>query len=423
MGWFGNICSSIKSAASSVWEKAKDLGARAIDWMAENAENFVGNVKKVWSAVKPFLSHIQTAVRAAAKATATTWPWLSGALLLLDKGLDFLNNIESSSIWKKVSSAFDWAIKTAKNFYENRKNKNKNDKFTEEELREAQMHQENLNFAARESTSPEQKMAIEYASLINDYQIANTVLANTIDNGVTNFTHYLRLRATQKLLIMVESKFDAAKTIDDLSAEDIFLVHIASDLIKPDPTLSKEASIRLDRLLIDRYNKKLIPFIFEEMIASWAKQGDVAERKWKDLNKSYAKDQMLLKKLTIAKKLQGELDAAEEVQLEALNDNMPVIKRELDAMATEKRDIDRYVGAAEGFLQLLEKDPEEIQSEGREYLLEEGNHVGEILISCAQQSMKFSILEEHDQQLIIDYANIFYDDARFRMNSIMEVTA
>lgn len=290
-------------------------------------------------------------------------------------------------------------------------------------MNEAVRHQENLDFAARESMSEDKKMAIEYASLINNYQIASTILANTIEKGVTDFEHFLRLRATQKLLMMVENKFNSAKTIDDLSADDIFLVHVASDLIKADPKLSQDASIRLDRLLQERYKKKLIPFIFEEMIAAWSKKGEVAKNKWGELNKSYSKDQVLHKKLSIAKKLQGELSAQEEEQLHELEKSLIITKKDLDALGTDSRDIERYVGAAEGFLQLLEKDPEEIKNENREYLLEEGNTVGKVLISCAQNDTKFSDLDEKDQDLITDYANIFYDEAKQRMNNILEVTA
>lgn len=422
MGFWGSAWSFVSGAVSSAWETAKDIGSKAIGWMADKAESFVGSVKQVWNAVKPFITHIRTAVKAAAAATATAFPWLSGALLVLDKGLGYLENIESSSIWKKVSDAIDWAIKTAKEYQKNRKNKNKTE-FTDEELNEAVRHQENLDFAARESMSEDKKMAIEYASLINNYQIASTILANTIEKGVTDFEHFLRLRATQKLLMMVENKFNSAKTIDDLSADDIFLVHVASDLIKADPKLSQDASIRLDRLLQERYKKKLIPFIFEEMIAAWSKKGEVAKNKWDELNRSYSKDQVLHKKLSIAKKLQGELSAQEEEQLHELEKSLIITKNDLDALGTDSRDIERYVGAAEGFLQLLEKDPEEIKNENREYLLEEGNAVGKVLISCAQNDTKFSDLDETDQDLITDYANIFYDEAKQRMNNILEVTA
>lgn len=422
MGWIGSFCSAVSRTVSSAWQTAKDIGSKAIGWMAEKAENFVGNVKQVWNAVKPFITHIRTAIKTAAAATATAFPWLSGALLILDKGLGYLENIESSSIWKKVSDAIDWAIKAAKNYQENRKNKNKTE-FNDEELHEAVRHQENLNFAARESISEEKKLAIEYASLINNYQIASTILANTIEKGVTDFEHFLRLRATQKLLIMVENKFNNAKTIDDLSADDIFLVNVASDLIKSDPKLTQDASIRLDRLLQERYKKKLIPFIFEEMIAAWSKKGDVANNKWDELNKTYSREQMLYKKLTIAKKLQGELDMKEEEKLKELEMSLITSKSNLDTLGTEARDIERYVGAAEGFLQLLEKDPEEIKNENKDYLLEEGNSVGKVLISCAENNTKFSELQEEEQELITDYANIFYDEAKQRMEKILEVSA
>lgn len=63
MGLFsfiGGVCSSVASrvgsAISSAWSAAKDVAGKAIGWMAEKAEGFVDGVKKVWQAVKPYVS-------------------------------------------------------------------------------------------------------------------------------------------------------------------------------------------------------------------------------------------------------------------------------------------------------------------------------------------------------------------------------
>jgi hypothetical protein len=69
---------------------------------------------------------------------------------------------------------------------------------------------------------------------------------------------------------------------------------------------------------------------------------------------------MLLKRLSLAKNIQGELSAEEAAELTKLETEVPAQKQALDDLATRQRDIDRYVGAAEGFLQLLEKTPEQI---------------------------------------------------------------
>ncbi len=431
MGFFSSIGSFISSATSSVgraissaWDSAKEMGSRVLNWMADKAENFVGSVKDIWTTVKPFLTHIQLAVRAAAKATATTWPWLSGALVVLDKGIEFLKNVDSSPIMQKIKKAIEWAIHAAKTYRAKNKS-NETGEYTADELKEAQTHQETLQFAERETPDPETQNAIAFASLINDYRISSTLVCNTISEGnIIDFTHYLRLRATQKLLVLSEKKFSEARIVDDLSADDIFIVRIASDLIKADPKLSKEAAQRLDRLLFARFKTKLAPFIFEEMIASWNKQAEVAEQNWKRLSDELSKLKTQKKRLQISERIQeGGLDADEQELLSHLNGKIPELKRELQLVEVKRRDLDTYVGAAEGFLQVLEKDPAQLENEGRTYLLEKGSKVGEILISCAQNEKSFESLTDSEQMLLTDYANIFKEEASARMQRIMEVTA
>lgn len=425
-----SVGSAVSSAASAIgrgvsaaYNTAKDLAGRAVGWIAEKAEGFVDGVKNVWNTVKPYMDQIRSALKAAAAATSGI-PWLSGALTLLDKGLGALTKFENSPIANKVKQAIDWAIKLAKRWRGNSKeNENKPDRLNEEELEEAKKHQENLRFAEREIVSDEQRHQLELAAVFNDYEIASTDLANTIDKAPENFEHYLRLRASQKLLAMADKKFRMAKTVDDLSADDIFIVRIASDLMKANPELSKEAALRLDRLLTEKYGKKLMPFVFEELIASWAKRADTLENKWKNDNKAYAKDVSLRKYLLGAQEIQSELSIEEKNLLTVLEMELPNKKEKLDILATTHRDVERYVGAAEGLLQVLEKSPEEIEAEGRAYLLEESQHIGKLLIDCAQNEKPFSELDAENQSLMTDYANIFKKESKARMKSILEVTA
>lgn len=431
--FFSSVASSVGSAVSSAasaigrgvsaaYNTAKDLAGQAVGWIAEKAEGFVDGVKNVWNTVKPYMDQIRSALKAAAVATSGI-PWLSGALTLLDKGLGALTKFENSPIANKVKQAIDWAIKLAKRWRGNSKeNENKPDRLNEEELEEAKKHQENLRFAEREIVSDEQRHQLELATVFNDYEIASTDLANTIDKAPENFEHYLRLRASQKLLAMADKKFRMAKTVDDLSADDIFIVRIASDLMKANPELSKEAALRLDRLLTEKYGKKLMPFVFEELIASWAKRADTLENQWKNDNRAYAKDVSLRKYLLGAQEIQSELSIEEKNLLAVLEMELPNKKEKLDILATTHRDVERYVGAAEGLLQVLEKSPEEIEAEGRAYLLEESQHIGKLLIDCAQNEKPFSELDAENQSLMTDYANIFKKESKARMKSILEVT-
>lgn len=429
MDWFSSACSWVGSAVSSVasgiasvgsavFNGAREIAGKAIGWMAEKAEGFVNGVKNVWRAVKPYVENIRVALKAAAATTPI--PWIQAALIGLEKGLGALTAFENSPIAKKIDAAIKWSIDLAKRWQKSRQTQEEH--LSEEELEEARHHQENMRFAEREVVSPEHRHEMEMAAAINDYEIAKADLVKVLNAEPENFEHYLRLRATQKLLSMADKKFRNAQTVDALSADDLFLVRIASDLIKANPELSSQAAARLDRVLSEKYGKKLTPFVFEEMIASWGVRAQELGQQWNVANRSYAKDSMLLKRLQQALKIQHELSAEEAEELTMLEADVPASKQKLDDLATCKRDIQRYVGAAEGFLQLLEKTEEQIEQEDRTYLIEEGAQVGQLLVDCAENSKPFNALNQREQALIIDYSNIFQQESEARMERILEVT-
>ncbi len=435
MGLFSSLKSFASSAvrvASSALNTAKEWAGKAIGWMAEKAEGFVDGVKKAWQAVKPYVGVIRLALQNAAKAMPI--PWVRTALVALDTALGALTAFENSPIAKKIDAAIKWSIELAKRWQAARKDAETAaqdqmqeqaaaDVLGEEELDLAKRHQETFRFAEREVVAEEQRHHVALASAINDFEIAKADMAKAVDADPVDFEHYLRLRATQKLLNMADKTFRAAQSMEDLSADDLFMVRIASDLIKDNPELSAQAAARLDRLLTERYGKALQPFVFEELVASWAKRAEVLEKQWELDNRAHAKDSMLLKNLSLAKEIQSELSADEASMLSELEHKVPQAKRSLDALAQSQRDIQRYVGAAEGFLQLLEKTPEQLEEEERDFLLDDGPRVGKLLIECAEMNLPFSELDGEDKTLVNDFANAFRKEAKNRMKDLLEVTA
>lgn len=423
----GSVASAVGRGVSAVYNTAKVVAGKAVGWIAEKAEGFVAGVKNAWNTVKPYVEQIRFVLGKAAKATQAI-PWLSSALSMLDLALGALTAFEKSPIAKKVEQAINWAIKIAQRWRGSgtpavNDRERESDRLSEADLEEAKKHQANLRFAEREVVSEDQRHQLELAAIFNDYEIASTDLANTIDSAPEDFEHYLRLRATQKLLVMADKTFRTAKTVDDISADDIFLVRIASDLIKANPELSNEAAARLDRLLIERHGKKLLPFVFEELIASWAKRAETLDKQWTLDSKAYAKESTLYKFLLGAEAIQSELSEEESRQLAALKVEVPRQKEALDALATRQRDVERYVGAAEGLLQVLEKEEQQIKDEDREYLLEDAEHIGRLLIECAQAEVPFVQLSPEDKSKLTNYANIFKKESKKRMESLLEVTA
>jgi hypothetical protein len=375
--------------------------------------------------MKPYVEHFRSIVRIA--ATAAPMPWMQAALIAVDQGLGALFAFENSPVAKMVEKAIRWAIELARRIHTHREQEIKSEQeessLSEAELHTAREHQANIYSAEEQLQSSGLAHEIALLTAINDFEIAKADISKTIKEGPSDFEHYLRLRATQKLLKMADKTFRTATDIRQISADDVFIVRVASDLAKASPELSNAAAIRLDSILQLRHNKKLTPFVFEEMIASWANRAEAEDQTWDKLNKELIKDKMLEKNLSVSKSIQGELSIDEEATLKHLANDIPAKQRTLNQIETKKMDIDRYVGASEGFLQLLEKDQQEIIEEGNDFLIDDSPIIGQLLMNCAEQNTPFSELSSEHQDLIRDYSNIFKQDSRKRMKEILTVSA
>jgi hypothetical protein len=431
MGILSSIFEKCREVASNALEKAKDIAGQALGWMATKAEKFVGNIKSVWKTAKPFVSMVRKGLDMAAEyILLTPFPWIGGALKLISLGLGALTAFEKSPIAKAVDKAIQWSIKLAQKWHTpstgiQEKERPTENAIAEDEVDTARQHQETFRAAAQEPTlSDDERRLLEVASVINDFELAKADVERAMNATPVDFEHYLRIRATNKLLKLSEAKFKSAKDICDLTSDDLFLVQIASDLVKGTPELSENSSDRLNNILEEQYKKKLLPFVFEELIASWAVRANELEtKKWPSANQNHVRNSMLLTRLKIAKDLQHELSPEEAEELNRLEIDVPKLEIELNEIATSQHDIERYTGAAEGLLQLLEKTEDEIRSEGHAYLIDEGAQVGHILMDFANNNTPFANLSEDQKELIVDYSNIFQVAAKERMKQVLEITA
>ena len=407
-----SVASGIASVANKAWEKTKEVAAKAVNWMAEKAETFVGSIKKVWQSVRPFIdSHIRPLVKAA--AAVAPWPWLKGALLALDKGLAYVSAFDPSPLTKKIDEAIRWAIHAAKNLKETwLKNP--------EEVEEANERKQVFEEAIAQMPAEEAK-SVQLAGMINDFVLVQTAIKNTFDkNEIRDFEHYLRLRATQKLLKYAEQTLNSATDIEQITVDDIFLLKAGAGLLAANPELSDADAVRLDDIIRKRYRKKLIPFVFEEMVMAWGQNLGGIEKQLKAETATLSKNTVLLRRLEMAKKI-SDTSAEEEAALNQMKTETAAIKSQVDMLSAQMREQKNYVYAAEGFLQTLEKSQEELTAEGRDYLAEEGGKVGMVIIDCAQHGRKWETLSQEDQMLIIDYANIFKNESELRTQQLVEV--
>lgn len=227
------------------------------------------------------------------------------------------------------------------------------------------------------------------------------------------------------MLKSAQQSIAQVKDVKDLQEDDLFLLQIGNQLLEADPQLSDAEADRLDALIKKRYTgKSLLPFVFEEMISTWVVRYENLEAAWKRMNNEQAAIKRQITELK-TKMMIEELSPAEQEQLANLESDFKISAYQLKQKEVESRSMKTYVNASEGFLQILEKDYEEIEAEGREYLLDDIAEIGQLIMDCAESNKPLSELDADQFSLINDYANIFAQDAKERadeLNKIEEVT-
>lgn len=423
MGFLSDCWSAFKSVGSSVvetvrstYETVREKARDALDWMATKAESFVGQVTEVWNKVKPFIANVvRPALKMAAEwATVAlpTFPWVATAIRAFDKALEALLNWEKSELAKKVKAAVEWAIAKAKTLRDILLN--------DAEMEQAAAHEEVLR-EAREDVRGDARRALDLATLITQYAQLSTRIQQVLENNrIADFDHYLRLRASQKLLKETEQRLIRAQDLEALNRDDLFLVEVASELLKAKPQITDAQAVRLDEVIEVRFGKKLIPFVFEELIMAWGCNLEQQEKDWKTLSEAVAKLQVQERQLKISMNL-GEPSAEDKAALADIQARLPGLKAKMDELRKRNQEMRNYVFAAEGFLQVLEKGPEDFADDA--YLLADSQQVGMIIIDCAQHGKLWEELTEDEQSLIIDFANIFEEASRERAARLVEVSA
>ena len=401
----------ISSAASAVWDTAKSAARKAVDWMADEAENFVGKVKDVWKMAKPWVEKIAPYI---SKGIALLpFPWAGAVAKAVEKGIQALLALENSPILKKVEQAIIWASNAAKHFREMY--------LTPKDVKEAEQRQKDLQEAMDAMKTEEQRQSIRFAAVINDYVLVQTHIQEILEKDtIQDFSHYLRLRATQKLLRAAEKTLNTARNLDEITADDSFLLRIGADLLAENANLTDADAEKLDSIIKRRFSgKSLIPFVFEELICAWETKLQNMEAKWKQMNKEVASLKRKVKQLEVKMQIES-LTANEEVELVNLKNDAKNTAYQLTQQAEENRAMQSYVHAAEGFLQVLEKTTEQFEEEGRDYIVDDVATVGRLLIECAQNGKQWNELTEEEQSLITDYANIFAEDSKKRTQELVE---
>lgn len=433
MGWFSSFCSAVSSAARSVASSvgnavssaarsvgnaissglswAREKASQACDWIAEKGEQFIDNVKNAYQVVKPFLQKARPWIDSIAKVvTAAGFPWVGSVIAGAGKVIDGLFALENSPVAKKLEQALRGVIKFAQ-FVKQRY-------LTPEELEEAQEYQQELNKTEQMPLDEEQRKSIQLLQMLNNYAIIKVQLRDILEMGVGDFQHYLRLRAVQKLLDEADEKLTKTTSLDQVNADDVFLINTAQRLLET-AELSENDTIKLDEITQERFGKSLIPFVFEELILVWVQKQLELEKAWKECSQEVAKDKVLKNRLEIGQKV-SELTAEEKQVYDELLPRLTGLETKLKRLDKERRSMKSYVYAAEGFMQILEKDDGMLQAEDKDYLIDDSAEIASIIMKVAQNNVDWDMLTTDEQNLITDYANIFEQEGKARAEHLAQ---
>lgn len=439
MGIFSSVLDGVKSAAKAAVNTARSVAKKVVSFVAEKGDKIVEGVKKTWKTVKKTVQTVAIAAKTAAPVLALipgVGPVLSGMAVAVGTaaskvaiGMMTVEQVCAKyDVEGKVRKAIDIAKKMDAVFKEQDKQSEiqEEQQLLEERLNEIQSDQSELNQAYQEIDASSEKDAILYAMIINEYALLQSKINEVIlKDNLKDFEHLLRLRAVQKMLKSAQKSIAQVKDVKDLQEDDLFLLQIGNQLLEADPQLSDAEADRLDALIKKRYTgKSLLPFVFEEMISTWVVRYENLEAAWKRMNNEQAAIKRQITELK-TKMMIEELSPAEQEQLANLESDFKISAHQLKQKEVESRSMKTYVNASEGFLQILEKDYEEIEAEGREYLLDDIAEIGQLIMDCAESNKPLSELDADQFSLINDYANIFAQDAKERadeLNKIEEVT-
>lgn len=408
------LFSKIKGIVSKAVQVVKKKVVEAVNWLADKAETFVGEVKRLYKAAKPYISKARLVVRTIAANVPI--PWVQGIGMALDKALGALEHLDSHPLAAKVDAAIKWVIARARDI--------KRHLLNDQEVKEAEQRAADLE-AAMAQVDETGRQALEGLAMSNRYELVRARISRLVeDEAFVNFEHYLRIRAVQKLLPLYEEQMEHVTDIHSVLDEPLFIIQIATQLIKGHAELDDAAMERLDGLTTARFGKPVIPFVFEEMINVWGLDLKQHQDAWEELSQRLSRDHVIVKRLINLAKL-APLPIEEAKVLADLEQLLPADDARLDKLAGEVLAKRNYVYAAEGFLQLLENDEQRLIDQDREYLIDDGFEVGELLIRCAQNGEKWENLTGEERSLIISFANIFEADCRKRAEqfAVVEVAA
>ncbi len=409
MGFFsriGNAISSVVSAVASVGRAVVNTAKNVVGWVADKATKVWAGVKYVWRAVKPILKPVLKVV-----VNLIPFPVVRTAAKFLIKTVEFLEKVVDHPVVKKIQKAVEWGLEKAKTL--------KGFVLSEVDRREAIERRELLEYAGNVLDEHGQDQnSIRIGQIINEYALLKSDIHEFFEEKVEflDYDHYLRLRAAHKLADMIEKKLTSEDVQQvEITDDDIFVLQTGNALLDVNPIVSDQTLMRLDRIISEISGKKLLPFVFEEIMLSWVIRVRESEKEWALKNRELSKRKVELRRAETDLKYEN----FTEHDIEKLKSEVESLSIETDKLATKVNEDLTIIDAAEGYLQILEGNEEILNDE---YRIQEAERVGEIIIGFEQHGQEFRQLDLEDRELVIDFANMYRIDREERISTIPTVS-
>jgi len=398
------VATSMVSAATSIYQGAKALVVGGLTIIADRGQEFVDSVKRGWRKIRPHIENVVDPLIKAVKLLTIPFPKIYHAVNLADRVVTAALVFAGTRLAHAVEAAIRWTIDLTKHIV---------DKYLRpESWHEAERHRKSFQEAADIPDLPDDdRQATRVAAMVLELGLARAKAEKAFrDNSIANFDHYLRLRASAKLLEMAERKIGALNSIEFVSKDDLLIVHLCHELVEERPDVTPEELLELDRIVEERLGQKLLPFVFEELLITWNDKIDDLGRAW------HAADDMRIANKTAYNKLRTQrrwgLTGVQAAEMQEREARMPELEQAMQDALDRKLEMEKYVHSAEGFLQFLEQPGDGMMDEDREEL---APRVAQIIVDCAQNGRAWSDLPGDDQQLIERFALMYQRSFEDRM--------
>lgn len=426
MGFFRDLWDGVCEVASTVVEtvktaalKAVEYAGKALSWIAETGEKVIRAVREIWLNVKPYLEKISNFILE--HADKIPHPKLKAIALLIGGGIKALLALENSPVLKKT-------VYILEKFVLPMVGKLGTTLTTWAEIEQGKEHQKLFKKATEMLSNDEEKRGMLFAQIVNQFVVLNSETAMRIkENKVDDLEHYLQLRASHKVLQHISEKLTKGKSIEDITADDHFILEVTEKILGEESLTVYEAK-HFETVVEERFGKELMAIVFEEMVIQWAE--DLRQ----DINNKKTSFDRWNEKNTLKEQLEGKenfgvtLSPEERSSLKDLVVEVKSLKSKLDAVKKTIGHRQYYIEAAEGLLLTFEgknNNHAELESEvGKDFIaaiLGQVEKVAAIIIQCMQNERPWESLEEDEKSLIIDFSNIFRKASVARTKKLVEV--